>query len=63
VLEHTDVAGAIISRSAKIADSHVFNTSLKFQTGPTTNVLRHDVMTKLNLKEFQLSQVSKRLAF
>ena len=49
---------------------HVFNTELDFKTGPvtdqkssgrcwlfaTTNVLRYEIMKKLNLKEFQLSQ-------
>jgi len=58
------------SRSAHIADVHVFNTEIDFKTGPvtnqkssgrcwifaTTNVLRYDIMKKLKLKEFELSQ-------
>lgn len=72
ILNHTDVRQALISRKAVVADQHVFNTELKFKTGPitaqkssgrcwlfaTTNVLRYNVMKKFNLEEFQLSQVS-----
>lgn len=67
----TDFKNALVTRSARIADPHVFNLSLDFKTDPitnqkssgrcwlfaTTNVLRHSVMQKLSLKEFQLSQV------
>lgn len=67
----TDFKSALATRSARIADPHIFNLSLDFKTGPitnqkssgrcwlfaTTNVLRHSVMQKLDLEEFQLSQV------
>lgn len=72
ILSHSDIRSALQSRSAHIADVHVFNTEIDFKTGPvtnqkssgrcwlfaTTNVLRFDIMKKLKLKEFQLSQVS-----
>ena len=72
ILNHSDVRTALQSRSAIIADSHVFNTEVDFKTGPitnqkssgrcwlfaTTNVLRYNVMKKFNLNDFQLSQVS-----
>ena len=71
ILNHTDIRQSLLSRSAFIADAHVFNTELDFKTGPitnqkssgrcwlfaTTNVLRYNIMKKLNLSEFQLSQV------
>lgn len=71
ILSHSDIRSALISRSAKIADTHVFNNEVDFKTNPitnqkssgrcwlfaTTNVIRYDVMKKLKLKEFQLSQV------
>lgn len=71
ILNHTDIRGTLAERAARIADSHVFNTELEFKTGPitnqkssgrcwlfaTTNVLRYNIMKKLNLSEFQLSQV------
>jgi bleomycin hydrolase len=71
VLAHTNLNSALVRREAFIADPHVFNTELDFKTGPvtnqkssgrcwlfaTTNVLRYEIMKKLNLKEFQLSQV------
>lgn len=71
ILSHSDIRSALQSRSAHIADVHVFNTELDFKTTPvtdqkstgrcwlfaTTNVLRYDIMKKLKLKEFQLSQV------
>ncbi|CAL1707521.1 unnamed protein product [Somion occarium] len=70
ILNHQDIRTTLQSRAAKIADAHVFNTNLDFKTGPitnqkssgrcwlfaTTNVLRYNVMKKLNLSEFQLSQ-------
>ncbi|TFY65547.1 hypothetical protein EVG20_g5548 [Dentipellis fragilis] len=70
ILAHADIRSALARREARIASAHVFNTELEFKTGPvtnqkssgrcwlfaTTNVLRYDVMKKLNLKEFQLSQ-------
>ena len=71
ILSHTDLRSALTSRDALIADQHVFNTQIDFKTDPitnqkssgrcwifaTTNVLRYDIMKKLKLKEFQLSQV------
>ena len=71
ILSHSNIRESLVSRSARIADAHVFNTGLEFKTGPitsqkssgrcwlfaTTNVLRYSVMKKLNLSEFQLSQV------
>jgi len=59
-----------MSRSAKIADQHIFNNVIDFKTGPvtdqkssgrcwlfaTTNVLRYNIMRKFKLKDFQLSQ-------
>ncbi|TDL22606.1 peptidase C1B, bleomycin hydrolase [Rickenella mellea] len=70
ILSHTDFKIVLMSRDAKIADTHVFNTQLEFKADPitsqkssgrcwlfaTTNVLRHHIMKKLNLKEFELSQ-------
>ncbi|EGN99773.1 hypothetical protein SERLA73DRAFT_52978 [Serpula lacrymans var. lacrymans S7.3] len=70
ILSHTDIRSALSSRSAHIANAHVFNTEVDFKTGPvtnqkssgrcwlfaTTNILRYDIMKKLKLKEFQLSQ-------
>lgn len=71
ILSHTNLKSALVRREAIIADAHVFNTELDFKTSPvtdqkssgrcwifaTTNVLRYEIMKKLNLKEFQLSQV------
>lgn len=71
VLHRNNLRQALQTRSAHIADQHVFNTELEFKTGPvtnqkssgrcwlfaTTNVLRYNVMKKLKVKEFQLSQV------
>ena len=71
ILNHSDLRASLRSRSAVIADSHVFNTEVEFKTGPitnqkssgrcwlfaTTNVLRYNVMKKYNLDDFQLSQV------
>ena len=70
ILVDTDFKTALASRYARVADPHVFNLQLEFQTEPitnqkssgrcwlfaTTNVLRHSIMQKLGLKEFQLSQ-------
>lgn len=73
ILNHTHIQTALQSRAAHIADQHVFNTEVEFKTGPitnqkssgrcwlfaSTNVLRYNVMKKLSLSEFQLSQVRK----
>ncbi|EIN11804.1 peptidase C1B bleomycin hydrolase [Punctularia strigosozonata HHB-11173 SS5] len=70
ILSHTNLQEALLSRSAIVADPHVYNTEVAFKTSPitsqkssgrcwlfaTTNVLRYNIMQKLNLKEFQLSQ-------
>ena len=70
VLSHSDLNSALVRREPFVADVHIFNTELDFKTGPvtnqkssgrcwlfaTTNVLRYEIMKKLNLKEFQLSQ-------
>ncbi|KAI0949686.1 hypothetical protein AcW1_009219 [Taiwanofungus camphoratus] len=70
ILNHTNIKSTLMSRSAQIADAHVFNTEVDFKTGPitnqkssgrcwlfaTTNVLRYNIMKKLNLDDFQLSQ-------
>jgi bleomycin hydrolase len=72
ILSHSDIRSALTSRSARTVDKHVFNTQVEFKSGPitdqkssgrcwlfaTTNVLRYDIMKKLKLKEFQLSQVN-----
>jgi len=71
ILVGTDFKNALVSRKGVVADAHVFNNQLEFKTDPitsqkssgrcwlfaTTNVLRYDVMKKLNLDDFQLSQV------
>ena len=70
ILAHTNLNSALVRRNALVEDVHVFNTELDFKTNPvttkmssgrcwlfaTTNVLRYEIMKKLNLKEFQLSQ-------
>ncbi|KAI0823684.1 peptidase C1B bleomycin hydrolase [Trametes gibbosa] len=70
ILNHANIRETLTSRSARIADAHIFNTELEFKTSPitnqkssgrcwlfaTTNVLRYNIMKKLNLSEFQLSQ-------
>lgn len=70
ILFHSDMRGALLSRSAKIRDQHVFSNTLDFKTGPitdqkssgrcwlfaTTNVLRYTIMKRLKLKDFQFSQ-------
>ncbi len=71
ILNHTNIRETLVSRKAVIADAHVFNTEVDFKTNPitsqkssgrcwlfaTTNVLRYNIMKKLNLGDFQLSQV------
>jgi bleomycin hydrolase len=75
ILTHSDIRSALSSRSAKIADQHVFNNVIDFKTGPitnqkssgrcwlfaTTNVLRYNIMKKFKLTDFQLSQVGVHL--
>ncbi|GAW01779.1 peptidase C1B bleomycin hydrolase [Lentinula edodes] len=70
VLSHSDIRDALVSRKATVATTHIFNNEIDFKTGPitnqkssgrcwlfaTTNVLRYEVMKKLKLKDFQLSQ-------
>ncbi|KAE9401556.1 peptidase C1B, bleomycin hydrolase [Gymnopus androsaceus JB14] len=70
VLSHSDIRDALVSRKATVATTHIFNHEIDFKSGPitnqkssgrcwlfaTTNVLRYDIMKKLKLKEFQLSQ-------
>ncbi|EPQ57510.1 peptidase C1B, bleomycin hydrolase [Gloeophyllum trabeum ATCC 11539] len=70
ILSHSNIKDALTSRSAVIKDAHVFNTEVDFKTDPitnqkssgrcwlfaTTNVLRYNIMKKLNLKDFQCSQ-------
>ncbi|KAF8643843.1 hypothetical protein AX16_008860 [Volvariella volvacea WC 439] len=70
ILSHSDIRSALSSRTARIADSYIFNNVVDFQTGPitnqkssgrcwifaTTNVYRYGIMKKLKLKDFQLSQ-------
>ncbi|KAI9461302.1 peptidase C1B bleomycin hydrolase [Lactarius psammicola] len=70
ILSHSNLTSALVRRQALVADVHVFNTELDFKPSPitnqkssgrcwlfaTTNVLRYEIMKKLNLKEFQLSQ-------
>jgi bleomycin hydrolase len=71
ILSHSDIKSALQSRAAHTADVHVFNTEIDFKTLPitdqknsgrcwifaSTNVLRYEIMKKLKLKEFQVSQV------
>ncbi|KAG1734739.1 peptidase C1B bleomycin hydrolase [Suillus paluster] len=70
ILAHTNIKSTLTSRPAAVAIPHVFNHEVEFKSGPvtnqkssgrcwlfaTTNVIRYEVMKKLNLKEFQLSQ-------
>ncbi|KAH7099214.1 peptidase C1B bleomycin hydrolase [Auriculariales sp. MPI-PUGE-AT-0066] len=70
IFSHSDLKSTLIARPAAIADSHVFNTSVPFRSGPitnqkssgrcwlfaTTNILRYDIMQSLKLDDFQLSQ-------
>jgi bleomycin hydrolase len=71
ILAHSDMSAALTTRSARISDVHVFNNQIDFKTSPitsqkssgrcwlfaSTNTMRYDVMRKLNLKDFQISQV------
>ncbi|KAF9790893.1 peptidase C1B bleomycin hydrolase [Thelephora terrestris] len=70
VLASNDIHSSLLNRTAQISDPHVFNHVIDFKTSPrtdqkssgrcwlfaTTNVLRYQVMTKLNISEFELSQ-------
>ncbi|KAG8885814.1 hypothetical protein FRB97_009520 [Tulasnella sp. 331] len=70
VLDHTDLATALVSRTARLADNQVFNTRLDYEATPitnqkssgrcwlfaSTNVIRYDIAQKLKVKDFQLSQ-------
>ena len=71
ILSHSNITSALQTRTAHVKDVYVFNHEVDFKTGPitnqkssgrcwlfaTTNVLRYDIMKKLKLKDFQLSQV------
>jgi bleomycin hydrolase len=75
ILSHSDIRSALASRATHVADSFVFNNVVDFKTGPitdqkssgrcwlfaTTNVLRYSIMKRLNLNDFQLSQVCSSL--
>lgn len=37
ILAHSDISTALTTRSALIADTHVFNTQIDFKTGPITS--------------------------
>ncbi|KAH6914439.1 bleomycin hydrolase [Coprinopsis sp. MPI-PUGE-AT-0042] len=70
ILSQSDIRTVLSSRSARITDQHIFNNQVDFKTGPvtnqkssgrcwlfaTTNVIRYNIMKKLKLKDFQLSQ-------
>lgn len=70
VLASNDIRASLLTRAAQIADQHVFNHVIDFKTRPitaqkksgrcwlfaTTNILRYEVMKRLNLSEFELSQ-------
>lgn len=70
VLANNNLRTTLVSRPAQVAIPHVFNHEVEFKTAPvtsqkssgrcwlfaTTNVIRYEVMRKLKLKEFQLSQ-------
>lgn len=70
ILAHNNIKSTLTSREAGVAIPHVFNHEVDFKVAPvtnqkssgrcwlfaTTNVIRHEVMKKLKLKEFQLSQ-------
>ncbi|KAL0581870.1 bleomycin hydrolase [Marasmius crinis-equi] len=70
ILSHSNINDALQSRDAVVSTTHIFNNEVDFKTGPvtnqqnsgrcwlfaTTNVLRYDIMKKLKLKDFQLSQ-------
>lgn len=71
ILSQSDIRTVLSSRSARITDQHIFNNQVDFKTGPitnqkssgrcwlfaTTNVIRYNIMKRLKLKDFQLSQV------
>ena len=71
ILSQSDIRTVLSSRSARITDQHIFNNVVDFKTGPvtnqkssgrcwlfaTTNVIRFNIMKRLRLKDFQLSQV------
>ena len=73
VLATNNIRTSLLDRTAQIADQHVFNNVIDFKTGPrtdqkssgrcwlfaTTNVLRYEVMKKLNVSEIELSQASR----
>ncbi|KIO30374.1 hypothetical protein M407DRAFT_69333 [Tulasnella calospora MUT 4182] len=70
VLDHVDMSTALLSRAARVADTHVFNLKLDYEATPitnqlssgrcwlfaSTNVIRYDAAQKLKIKDFQLSQ-------
>lgn len=70
ILSHANIRDALQRRQAIVNDVHIFSDTIPFQTNPitnqkssgrcwlfaTTNVLRYNIMKKLNLSEFQLSQ-------
>ena len=77
ILSHSDIRSALASRTTHIADSFVFNNVIDFKTGPVTdqkssgrcwafaatNIIRYSIMKRLNLDDFQLSQVSSSRIF
>jgi bleomycin hydrolase len=77
ILSHSNIDVALSKRSTLVADVHVFNHQIDFTTGPitnqknsgrcwlfaTTNVLRYEIMKKLKLQDFQLSQVGVLCSF
>ncbi|QRV79081.1 bleomycin hydrolase [Ceratobasidium sp. AG-Ba] len=61
VLAHNDIHIAIADRRAYVADTHVFNLTVPFSTGPITDQLSSGrcwlfAATQLSLDDFQLSQ-------
>jgi len=70
VLATNNIRSSLLDRTAQLSDQHVFNHVIDFKTGPrtdqkssgrcwlfaTTNVLRYEVMKKLNISELELSQ-------
>ncbi|CAA7261849.1 unnamed protein product [Cyclocybe aegerita] len=70
IFHQSNIRSVLKSRSAGIADQHIFNNVLDYKTTPitnqkssgrcwlfaTTNVIRYGIMKRLKLKEFQLSQ-------
>lgn len=72
VLQHSNIATTLTSRTARASDVHVFNNVIDFKTGPitnqkssgrcwifaSTNVFRYSIMKALKLSDFELSQVS-----